>query len=205
MIQDFCRLFSIRGYFKTLGVIPLMLCTTESHRLEVGAGIFLGLRTWFPEKGSSPGKGGRTARHMWRSVSLQSQATGHRQTAPRGPEETPGPPTCPLPSGLWVHCWPWAPLCGFKTQCRAGVSKTATFLLGMQLQLGLGMEERGKEEGRGIHVVQGDTSWVITGEAVPFLCWVPESAWPQGPVDPTALSFGPKGICESGTFPWETT
>ena len=126
-----------------------MLCTTESHRLEVGAGIFLGLRTWFPEKGSSPGKGGRTARHMWRSVSLQSQATGHRQTAPRGPEETPGPPTCPLPSGLWVHCWPWAPLCGFKIQCRAGVSKTATFLLGMQLQLGLGMEEGGKEEGEG--------------------------------------------------------
>lgn len=99
---------------------------------------------------------------MWRSVSLQPQATGHRQTAPRGPEETPGPPTCPLPSGLWVHCWPWAPLCGFKTQCRAGVSKTVTFLLGMQLQLGLGMEEGGKEEGRGILVVRGDTSRVIT-------------------------------------------
>ena len=69
--------------------------------------------------------------------------------ASRGPEETPGPSTCPLPSGLWVYCWPWAPLCGFETQCRARVSKTATFLPGVQFWLGLGTEERRVEVGEG--------------------------------------------------------
>ena len=97
VIQDFCRLFSIRGYYKILAVIPLMLCITEPHRLEVGAGIFLGLRTWFPERGSSPGKGGRTARHTWRSVSLQPQAIGRRfPEAPRRPQEH---PPAPFPLG----------------------------------------------------------------------------------------------------------
>lgn len=97
MIQDFCRLFSIRGYYKTMGVIPLMLCTTEPHRLEVGPCIFLGLRTWFPERGSSPRKGGRTARHTWRSVSLQPQAIGRwLPEAPRRPQDR---PPAPFPLG----------------------------------------------------------------------------------------------------------
>lgn len=97
----------------------------------------------------------------------QLAATGHRQMAPPGPKKTPGPSTCPLPSGLWVYCWPWAPLCGFETQCRARVSKTATFLPGVQFWLGLGTEETGgggwgRRRGRGIHVVRGDTTRVIT-------------------------------------------
>ena len=135
----------------------------------------------------------------------QLAATGHRQTVPRGPEETPGTSTCPLPSGLWVYCWLWAPLCGFKTQCRARVSKMATFLPGVQFRVGLGTEEGGggwgRRRGRGIHVVQEDTTRVITrvispsrggGCALtvlgPQVCLAPRTC------ESFALSFGPKGI-----------
>lgn len=60
--------------------------------------------------------------------------------------------------------------------------------------------------GGGVHVVQGDVTRVITcvsspsrggGHALTVLSprgWVPESAWHQGLVNHTALSFAPKGI-----------
>lgn len=143
---------------------------------------------------------------------MQPQATGHRQTAPRGPEETPGPPTCPLPSGLWSIAGLGHLCVASKLSAGPGCPRRPPSSWACSSGWGWGWRRGGRRRG-------GASTWFretpasdnvpsslpLEGEAVPFLCWVPESAWPQGPVDPTALRFGPKGICESGTFPWETT